>query len=117
MKELGLDISPKNLKAFIRLWWQNPRQKNKGGYWLTPLGFEAFQKADIKSYRIAFENPIEIMENKFIIWLDNAIECPFYLNKKEIYVFGEKTAVQMMLFSGDLRLWHNIHNKNKRKTT
>ena len=32
-------------------------------------------------------------------------------DKKEIYVFGEKTAVQLMLFSGDIKMWHNIHIK------
>jgi hypothetical protein len=115
MKELGLESSSKNIKIYTKLWWQNIRNKPKGGLWLTELGFEALSKADIKSYQIKFNEPIDILENKFILWLDNSIECPFFLTKKEIHVFGEKTAVQMILFSGDLKMLHKANTKNKEK--
>jgi hypothetical protein len=111
MNELGIEINPKRIKDCTRIWFKNPRQKPQGGLWLTELGFEALNKADIKHYKIRFEQPIELFENRFIIWLDNTIDCPFFLTKREIYVFGEKTAVQMILFSGDLKMWHNIHTK------
>jgi len=117
MTELGIEITPKKIRECTRIWWQNPRLKNHGGLWLTELGFEALQKSEIKNYRIKFEHPIGKFENRFIIWLDNTIDCPFYLTHKEMYVFGERTAVQMMLFSGDLKLWHKAHTKNKEKTS
>lgn len=115
IKELGLDLSPKNIKVYTNLWWKSSRHKAKGGLWLTEKGFEAFLKAGIKNYQIKFNEPIDIFENKFIIWLDNAIDCPFFLTRKEIHVFAEKTAVQMILFSGDLKLLYKANTKNKEK--
>lgn len=117
MRELGVEPSPKSIKTYTKIWWQSTRNKSKGGFWLTPLGFEALKQADIKFYHIKFEKEIETFENKFIIWLDNTIDCPFYLNRKEIFVFGEKTAIQMVLFSGNLKLWHKAHTRNKEKSS
>ena len=111
----GIENTQQNIKKYKVIWWRNPRVKNKGGLWLTTLGFEALVKADIKYYEIKFEDPILEFENKFIIWLDNTIACPFYLTKKEIFVFGEKTAVQMILFSGNLKLWQKTHIRRKNK--
>lgn len=115
MNELGIEITPKKLKSYTNAWWKNCRQKSKGGLWLTEKGFDAFLKADIKNYQIKFNEPIDIFENKFIIWLDNSIDCPFFLTRKEIHVFGEKTAVQMILFSGDLKLLYKANTKHKEK--
>lgn len=115
LNELGLENTQQNFKKYKAIWWRNPRIKEKGGLWLTELGFNALVNAGIKNYQIKFEEPILEFENKFIIWLDNTIDCPFYLTKKEIFVFGEKTAVQMILFSGDLKLWQKTHIKRKNK--
>lgn len=117
MNKLGLEISPKTIKIQTRNWWRSLRQKDKGGLWLTEQGFDALTQADIKSYQIKFEQPIYSFENKFIIWLDNSMECPFFLTNKEIYVFGEKTAIQLILFSGNLKLWQNANTRNREKTT
>ena len=117
MTELGIEITPRKIKNYTTAWWQSNRTKAKGGLWLTEQGFEALKKADIKHYKIRFEQPLDSFENRFIIWLDNTIECPFFLTKWEIYVFGEKTAVQMILFSGDLKMWHNTYTKKKLTTT
>lgn len=115
MQELGVVNNSQNFKKYNKLWWKNTRKKSKGGMWLTDKGFEDFQKAQIKNYCIKFANPLEILENEFIIWLDNYLDSPFYLTKKELYTFGERTAVQMMLFSGDIKLWHNAYKKNRSK--
>lgn len=117
MNEMGLEKTPKSIKKYISLWWKNPRQKNKGGLRLTELGFRVITQAEIKSYKITLENPITNLENNFIIWLDNYFNCPFYLTNKEIFVFEEKTAVQAILFSGNLKMWHKAHKKNKEKTS
>ena len=115
LNELSIENNPANFNKYFKLWWQNPRSKKTGGLRLTELGFMALEKAEIKSYKIKFDNPIEIFENKFIIWLDNSINCPFFITPKEIYVFGEKTAVQMILFSGDLKMLYKANTRNKEK--
>lgn len=100
-EKLSLESNDKNLKKLKMLWWQNPRIKDTGGLRLTEEGFESLKKADIKCHKIKLENPVALT-NQLTIWLDNFIDCPWYLTKKEIYVFGEKTAIVLVLFSGDI---------------
>lgn len=94
--------SPQDLdKALIR-WWSNNRKKAQGGLRLTEEGYTALQSAEIKSYKIKFDEPI-VFTNQLTIWLDRFIDCPFYLTDKEIYVFSERMAVQLVLFAGNIQ--------------
>lgn len=83
--------------------WQNPRKKTIGGLRLTEEGFRIFtEEADIKSYNIEMPKGLTIT-NQITIWLDRFIDGPYYLTKNSIVVFKEKTAVQLILFSGDVQ--------------
>jgi hypothetical protein len=43
-----------------------------------------------------------------LLWLDNYIDSPFFVNKKHIIVMKEKAAFELYLLSGDVRkLGHN----------
>lgn len=101
LKSIGIDSTEARIRKTIPAWWYSTRQKEHGGLRLTEQGFEAFQTAEIKHYRIKFDQPIQFT-SQLIIWLDNFIDCPFYLTKKEIYVFSEKMAIQLVLFSGNI---------------
>lgn len=98
----GLEATEERVRKTIPIWWFSTRQKEKGGLRLTDQGFEAFQTAGIKDYKVKFEEPINFT-NQLVIWLDQFIDCPFYLRNKEIYVFSEKMAVQLVLFSGNIQ--------------
>lgn len=100
---LKLPSDEKRIKKSIIAWWSNPRTKQKGGLRLTPAGFEAFQKAKIRLFEVKLETPI-VYTNEMILWLDNQIHCPFFLEKNKIFIFGEKMAVQLVLFSGNINL-------------
>jgi hypothetical protein len=102
LETMGLEANDTRVRKTIPTWWYSTRQKEKGGLRLTEQGFEAFQKAGIKDYRVKFEDTIHFT-NQLIIWLDQFIDCPFYLRNKEIYVFNEKIAVQLVLFSGNIQ--------------
>ncbi len=102
LQSMGLDPSDERVRKTIPTWWYSTRQKERGGLRLTDQGFEAFQKAGIKEYCVRFENPIQFT-NQLIVWLDQLIDSPFYLRNKEIYVFDEKMAVQLVLFSGNIQ--------------
>jgi hypothetical protein len=90
------------VKKMLPAFWQNPRTKDSGGFRLTESGYNWLKTADIKEYKI--DLPAEIKwTNQLIIWLDHYIDCPFYITKKSIFVFGERMAVQLVLFSGDIQ--------------
>lgn len=100
-EQLKLATDEKSIKKLIPVFWQNPRDKEKGGLRLTDKGFEKLKEADIKVHRIRFEEPVQYT-NQLIIWLDNFIDCPWYITNREIFVFSEKMAVQLVLFSGNI---------------
>jgi hypothetical protein len=47
------------------------------------------------------------------------MDCPFYLNNKRIWVFGEKMAVQLVLFSGNIAKFQRARERftEKQKNT
>lgn len=110
-------VSPteKSFKSWIHAIWQNPRMKAIGGLRLTERGFDLLKKADIQNHEIRLENKELSNDNKFILWLDNYFRFPFYLNKRKIFVFDDRTAVQLILFSGDLQKFYQAHQNFAQK--
>jgi hypothetical protein len=100
--QLGWPTDPKGLEKNNSVLWQNPRKKAEGGMRLTDEGFVVFtEQMDMKSYDIEFPKEFTLT-NRVTIWLDRFIDGPYYITKKSIIVFKEKTAVQLVLFSGDV---------------
>ncbi len=99
---LGKPNDENSVKKMLPAFWVNPRQKSKGGLRLTESGHEWLQLAEIKCYQIDLPKEME-WTNRLIIQLDQFIESPFYLTKKAIYVYNEKMAVQLVLFSGNIQ--------------
>lgn len=112
LAHLGKDTSEQTIKKYLPTFWVNPRQKEKGGLRLTPQGLEILQAADIKSYEIKIEDKIE-WTNDFIIWLDQNIEYPFFVTNRKIWVFGERLAVQLVLFSGNIQKFYRAKKRSK----
>lgn len=110
----GIEADEKRIKKTITTWWFSSRKKSKGGLRLTQQGFDCLVSAGIKSYPIKFEEPVQ-MTNELIIWIDQNIDCPFFLTNKFIYVFGERTAVQLVLFSGNIAKLYRAHKKFNEK--
>jgi hypothetical protein len=81
-------------------WWCDPRKLDYG-FQLTSEGFEALTNAQIKSYPIKFDEEF-FLSNQLNIWLNRHMPCPFFLTRKEIYVFSENMAIQLVLFNGNL---------------
>jgi hypothetical protein len=109
-KESNLPADEKSIKKLIPVWWQNPRTKITGGLRLTDEGFARFT-TQLKAHKVRFDQPVEYT-NQLIIQLDNFIDCPWYVSKKEIYVFSEKMAVQLVLFSGNIAKFSSAKAKN-----
>jgi hypothetical protein len=85
------------------IWWWSTRNKDSGGLRLTEEGINyIIEKSDLKTYKIKFPNEITITP-QILVWLDNFIESPYYITKKDITVIAEKAAFELYLFSGDIR--------------
>ena len=102
LKELGQSTSEANIKTYMPLWWQNTRNKGKGGLRLTEEGFNVLKKIDLAIYDIPYPKEMPLT-TQVIIFLDQFIDCPYYLTNRSICVTNERKAVELTLFSGDLR--------------
>ena len=102
LQQAGKPHDDAYVKKMLPAFWMNPRQKTNGGLRLTDSGWDWLRQADLKYYQIDLPKEIE-WTNQLIIRLDQFIECPFYITKKAIYVFGERMAVQLVLFSGNIQ--------------
>ena len=102
LKELGKSTNSATVKEYMPLWWQNTRVKNDGGLRLTDVGEELLQSIDITTYDIPYPKDMPLT-TQVIIFLDQFIDCPYYLTNRSITVTSEKKAVELTLFSGDLR--------------
>ena len=101
LKSLGKQYDNEYVKNMLPRFWVNPRQKESGGLRLTEDGYKWLKEADIKDYQIDIPKGIS-WTNQLIIWLDQYVESPFYLTSKSIFVFNERMAVQLVLFSGNV---------------
>jgi hypothetical protein len=116
IKCLGLPDDTKTFKRLYATFWVNPRQKPKGGLKLTETGFKTFEQ-HIKSYRVDLEERNPTFDNNQILWLDKYIDCPFYIDRKSVYVFSERMAIQLVLFSGNLVKFGHAKDKSSKKAT
>jgi len=102
LKEKGLAITEANVKQYMPLWWQNSRTKKTGGLRLTETGYNLLQEIGLAVYDIPYPKDMPLT-TQVIIFLDQFIDCPYYLTNRSITVTNEKKAVELTLFSGDLR--------------
>ena len=108
LQAANLDATPENIKKYKAVWWWSFRDKSEGGLRLTDEALNFIEEyAKIKTYKIEFPKEFSFTP-QVLIWLDNFIDSPFYINKKHIIVMKERAAFELYLFSGDIRkLGHN----------
>jgi len=114
LKAANLEASDENIKSSKLKWWWNIRSKTKGGLRLTEDGKTFIETtADIKTYLIEFPPEFEFTP-QVLLWLDQFIESPFYITKKDITVLTETAAFELYLFSGDIRKFGHAKAMNRR---
>ena len=103
-----IPVTEKTIKEYKAVWWWSFRNKNQGGLRLTDQALEFIEEhAKIKTYKIEFPKEFAFTP-QVLLWLDNYIDSPFFVNKKHIIVMKEKAAFELYLLSGDVRkLGHN----------
>ncbi len=95
-------LHDESVKAAYFSWWQNVRESYQArSLRLTKIGYECVKSLDIKTYEIKFPAKI-IFRPQTFLWLDEFVDCPYYVDKKQIVVTMEKMALQLMMFAGDV---------------
>lgn len=116
LKQADIAVNELSIKTYMPRWWKNSRTKDTGGLRLTDEGFDFLRdELDIKMYEVPYKADTEFT-TQVIIWLDQFIDCPYYLSHRSMYVTNEKKALELSLFSGDIRKYGMIKalKKNKR---
>ena len=116
LKQADIAISDVTMKEYMSKLWQNTRVKDQGGLRLTDAGIEFLKnKLELAPYEIPFPKDFELTTNT-IIWLDQFIDCPYWLCKYSIEVTDEKKALELHLFSGDVKKYGLTKALNRQKT-
>lgn len=103
LKQLDKTINEVTLKEYMPLWWQNTRVKEQGGLRLTDEGLRiVIEELQLSTYDVPYPADFELT-TQTIIFLDKFIDCPYYMGRKGITVLNEKKALELHLFSGDIR--------------
>lgn len=114
LKELGKSYNDLAVKEHLPLWWYNTREKEEGGLRLTEAGFDVVNTIELQTYDIPYPRDMPIT-TQIIIFLDKFIDCPYYLTNRSITVTNERKAVELGLFSGDLRKYGLTKAMNRAK--
>lgn len=114
-KDEQYNTDPKFVNMLFKAWWVNWRNTEDRRFRLTEKGYEYFKDvANVKFYEIKL--PLgTVITNKMVIDLDRFIDCPYFLTNNSIMLTGEKTAVQLILFDGDLVKFGRVKNKTREK--
>ncbi len=103
IKQLGEELSEENIKSKTRLWWKNNRIKDRESFRLTDEGLKYVTEIlNIKVYEIPFPADLDL-KPQVLIHLDKFLDCPYHLTEDTITVLGERKAIELHLFSGDVR--------------
>jgi hypothetical protein len=79
--------------------------KNNKGTRFTSTGYE-LAKRIWKIYPIKFKQEYRVL-NKTLLLLDERMDWPYYLSKRQLVLFSEIDAFEFTLYSGDINLWAN----------
>ena len=102
MQLLNQPDHEETLKTYYYTWWQNVRESYQArSLRMTKSGLEVLKKLEIKTYSIKFPDKIIFTPQTFL-WLDEFVDCPYFVDKKQIVVSMERMALQLMTFAGDV---------------
>lgn len=115
LKQADKSVDDANVKLHLNKWWYSKRTKKIGGLRLSDEGYEfLIEILKLQEHEIPFTEQIELSPN-VIIFLDQYLECPYYLTYKSLIVFREKEAFKLHMFSDDIRKFGLLKAMNSRK--
>ena len=95
------DYTEKDFDKFRKMVWRNIKEENPSMR-LTKGGNQFLKKnIQLKDYMVKLKRECKL-KPEILLGLDKFITCPYYITNKEIYVFEEKLASELVLRAGDL---------------
>lgn len=91
-----------NLDKYKALWFRNYRATTANGLRLTDEGLARVTATDITTYKIDLPDKFKLTP-QILLWLDQHLECPYYLANTHVILLKEAAALELILFAGDLR--------------
>jgi hypothetical protein len=115
--QLNLPTDEKTFRKYKTRWWMNSRTTNEKSFRLTEEGFGTLsEKLEISSYEISLLEDTE-WTTQLILHLDKMLETPYFIQKNSLIVFREKTAVELILFGGNLQKYFVSKIKSQKNNT
>lgn len=103
LQQGNITVTDTTIREYMPIWWRNSRVKAEGGLRLTEEGLKFVQdRLQLQTYDVPFPQEFTIT-TQVLIFLDKFIDCPYYLAADGIIVTNEKKAMELHLFSGDIR--------------
>jgi hypothetical protein len=100
-KELIANPLSYAVKDYKKL-WLNPVKKPKGGLRLSEFGYKVLSEhLDLAGYAILLPKNLDLKPH-VLVYLDQFLNCPYYLDKMTITVYSERKAIELHLFAGDI---------------
>lgn len=101
LRSSGQAVNEVTLKQNLPVWWQNTRLN--GGLRLTDEGLLFITETlELQTYDVPFPKDFKIT-SQVIIFLDRLIDCPYWVGRHGIVVTDERKAIELHLFSGDIK--------------
>lgn len=102
LHQSGETFSKENLHIKLRELWFYVRKKSQGGLRLSDKGLDFVKNLNITTYEVPFPPDLDL-KAQVLLFLDKFIDCPYHLSARSITVLSEKKALELYMFSGDVR--------------
>jgi hypothetical protein len=107
----------KEVEKYYKAWWRNTRFENQNSLRLSDAGYIAFtEKLNLTKYEIEIPKDTE-WTAQLVLRLDNFLESPYYIRQHSIVVFREKTAIELILYGGNVQKYSWAKAESQKNNT
>lgn len=111
----GDEPTKDNIEKYKKILWHSMRDKPSGGLRISESGFNFLKEHDVKSYKIKLPEKTKFTYQSLLM-LDNYVDCPYYIDKRYIYVYSQRRALEFMLIAGDIEKYGTTKAILRRKS-
>jgi hypothetical protein len=109
--------NPKEIEKYHKAWWRNTRFENQNSLRLSDAGYVAFtERLNLTKYEIEIPKDTD-WTAQLVLRLDNFLESPYYIKSSSIVIFREKTAIELILYGGDVQKYSWAKAKSQKNNT